>query len=70
MILLGILTGYLLTGIVFALHSYRQDGRVLIAIASVPLWWLVFFGIMVTALFEKEEEKKKPEHPRARVDLH
>ena len=70
MILLGVLIGYILTGIVFAIHSYRQDGRVLIAIASVALWWIVLFGMMLSGLLEKEKSEKENERPKARVDLH
>lgn len=54
MIYLALTTAYIITGLLFAMHSYRQDKRVVIAIASVPLWWFLLVGIMIAGFIEKQ----------------
>jgi len=60
---------YLSTGVLFALHSYREDGRILIALASIALWWFVLVGMMLSGLFEKEKKEEKTARPRAQKFL-
>lgn len=69
MIYLTIIVLYLITGTLFALHSYREDGRILIALASIAFWWFVVVGIMLTALLEKKKKVKDPARPRAQKFL-
>lgn len=47
-----ILLLYVLTGILFAYHSYKSDRRILIALAAIPLWWLVICAMMLAAIIQ------------------
>lgn len=70
MIYLIIIALYLSTGALFALHSYREDGRILIALASIVLWWFVLVGMMLSGLLEKEKKEEEPARPRVRNSLY